>query len=315
VSASEQTVAVIIPAKDAADSLPRALESVSTQTYKSIIEVIVAAADDATAEAAAGATVVRNPSGATPVGLNLAFSASTAQVIVRCDAHVALPPGYVSRAVSTLSRTGAQNVGGMQVPVGETTWERVIAAAMSSRLGAGDARYRVGGEEGPAETVYLGAFPRRALEDAGGYDEAFSRTQDYELNHRLIASGGTVWFDPRLRVAYRPRGSLAGLATQYSRYGRAKARFQRKHSGSLRLRQVAPPVVTALLILSLAGGFWFRPLWAVPGSYAATLLAWSVFERCDLGAERLLKPLALATMHLSWGTGFLSYRMRAGSRR
>ena len=42
------TVSVIIPAKDAAEALPRALESIAAQTYQNIIEIIVAVADTAT---------------------------------------------------------------------------------------------------------------------------------------------------------------------------------------------------------------------------------------------------------------------------
>lgn len=46
------TVSVIIPARDAADVLPRALEAIAGQSYPNIVDVVVAAADDPTAEAA-----------------------------------------------------------------------------------------------------------------------------------------------------------------------------------------------------------------------------------------------------------------------
>ena len=49
---------------------------------------------------------------------------------------------------------------------------------------------------------------RDALARVGGFDEDFVRAQDWELNHRLRLAGETVWFDPSLRVTYRPRGSL-----------------------------------------------------------------------------------------------------------
>ncbi|MDX1469799.1 MAG: glycosyltransferase family 2 protein, partial [Acidimicrobiia bacterium] len=220
-TAWQPTVSVIIPARDAAETLPKTLRAINKQGYPDVVEVIVAAADAETARVAAeeGARVVDNPFATTPAGLNLAIRASSGEVVVRCDAHAVLPPDYVSRAVETMARTGAENVGGMQVPVGTTPWEKAIAAAMSSPLGAGDARYRIGGKEGPAETVYLGVFRRETLERLGGFDERFLRAQDYELNHRIIGSGGLVWFDPELRVEYRPRGSLGSLARQYFQYG------------------------------------------------------------------------------------------------
>ncbi|MDX1468049.1 MAG: glycosyltransferase family 2 protein [Acidimicrobiia bacterium] len=305
-TAWQPRVSVIIPAKDAAETLPKTLRAINKQGYPDIVEVIVAAADAATARVAAeeGARVVDNPSGTTPAGLNLAIRASSGEVIVRCDAHAVLPPDYVSRAVETIARTGAENVGGMQVPVGETAWEKAIAAAMSSPLGAGDARYRIGGEEGPTETVYLGVFRRKTLESLSGYDERFLRAQDYELNHRIIRSGGLVWFDPELRVEYRPRGSLGSLARQYFQYGQAKRLMWRAHPGSLKPRQWLPPLVVIALMASMPIALLAPWVLAIPAGYVAALLLY------DTPTDRnpLRTALALATMHFSWALGFLIRR-------
>ena len=53
------------------------------------------------------------------------------------------------------------------------------------------------GTAGPADTVYLGVFRREWLTRLGGYDDRFVRAQDWELNHRIRAAGGLVWFSPR----------------------------------------------------------------------------------------------------------------------
>ncbi len=295
---------MVIPARDAVASLPGALEAIRRQTYPGVVEVVIASADEATSEAGrtGDAVVVPNPSGETAAGLNLAIAASSGDVVVRCDVGARLPPDYIERAVATLERTGADNVGGMQVPVGTTLWERAIAAAMSSRWGAGDARYRVGGEEGPAETVYLGVFPRTTLQRLDGYDEEFIRTQDYELNHRILASGGSVWFDPELKVEYRPRGSLPTLARQYFEYGQAKRRFQRKHPGGLRLRQLAPPILVLGLAFTAIASFWWPPALLFWLFYVLDLIIVSV----PGPAPAIRTAFALATMHLAWGLGFLT---------
>ncbi|MGH3649662.1 MAG: glycosyltransferase family 2 protein [Acidimicrobiia bacterium] len=296
------TVSVIIPARAAAATLPRTLQSVDAQTYPKIVEVIVAAADDSSAEAAQGATVILNRTGLTPTGLNQAIEASIGEVIVRCDAQSLLPPDYIEQAVETLIRTGAANVGGMQVPVGTTQWERAIAEAMKSPLGSGDARYRIGGEAGPVETVYLGVFRRDALKRVGGFDEDFVRTQDYELNHRLIAVGEIVWFDPQLKATYQPRGSLRALARQYFDYGRAKRQFDQKHPGSLRWRQMAAPALVTILTITLVGSVWAPILLVVPAGYALMLLGAGA-----AGSGSFWRvALAIATMHLSWGSGFIT---------
>lgn len=291
---------MIIPAREAADTLPRAIDSVRSQDYRNIVDIVVAAADEATADSADGVTIVMNPKGTTPAGLNAAIEASSGDIVVRCDAQSVLPVGYVSRAVETLNRTGAAVVGGMQIPVGGTDWERSIAAAMSSPLGAGDARYRLGGDEGPVETVYLGVFRREILLEHGGYDESFVRTQDYELNHRIAASGGLVWFDPGLEVQYTPRGSLGGLWEQYFGYGQAKRMFGVKHPGSLRWRQLAPPILVIVLGLAMVTSVWLPIALVVPAGYIAAIL----ISGLVMGSVR--SSLALATMHIAWGSGFLT---------
>ncbi len=167
-------VSVIIPARDSEDSLAAALDSVLAQDYGGSIEVIVADGSDtpATAEMLRqrypAVRVVPNPEHTTPIGLNCALKVSTGEIIVRCDTHSALPPDYVRRAVATLARTGAANVGGRQYAVGTTMFERAVAMATTTFLGAGNARYRLGGQEGAVDTVYLGAFRREALETVGG---------------------------------------------------------------------------------------------------------------------------------------------------
>jgi hypothetical protein len=246
--------------------------------------------------------VVDNPTGLTPTGLNIGMATATGEVVVRCDAQARLPVGYVSRAIDTLLRTEATNVGGMQVPRGDGYWQSAIAAAMVSRLGSGGARYRVGGVEGPVETVYLGVYDKAKLLELGGFDERFFRTQDYELNHRINQMGGTVWFDPELAVEYRPRGSLAALSRQYFQYGASKRNFSRVHPGSLRLRQLASPSLVAVLAASvLAAPFWPITL-VVPPTYLFALIVGSV--SITLSRETLGIAAALATMHISWGAGF-----------
>jgi glycosyltransferase involved in cell wall biosynthesis len=299
---------VIIPAAKASASVGAAIDAVRNQDYPNIMSIVVATSDPETGEVATahGAAVVPNPSGRTPDALNLAVAAGQGEIVARVDAHSLIPDGYLTRAVETLLATGADNVGGMQVPIGEHGWARAIAAAMASPFGAGDAKHRIGGMAGPVETVYLGVFRRSTLERLGGFDETFDRNQDYELNHRIREGGGVVWFDPELRVTYRPRGSLGALAGQYFQYGQWKREFARRHPGSLRWRQLAPPALVVLLAGSILAGFWWAPIWAVPIAYLVALLLIGLAKLPRIGIAALGMPIALATMHLSWGLGFLT---------
>ena len=311
-----------------------ALESVLAQDYRGAVEVIVAdgsetaATRDLVRRRFPGVRIVDNPEGGIAAGLNRALAATRHAVVARCDARAVLPTGYLARAVAALERTGAVNVGGRQCPVGTTPFGRAVALVTSTPLGAGDARYRVGGAEGPVDTVFLGVFRRDALDTAGGWDETLERNEDYELNWRLRARGGTVWFDPALAVDYRPCESVAALGRQYYDYGRWKRVVLARHPRSVRLRQLAPPLLLAALAVSaalaatgaaIAGGglagvaapgtgtVLLGLAAAAPAGYGLLLLAGAAaIGLARRRPEAVLVPVAAAIIHLAWAAGFFA---------
>jgi succinoglycan biosynthesis protein ExoA len=312
---SPPAVSVVLPVLNEEDHLRSAVSSVLDQDYPGAIQVVLAIgpSKDRSAQVAAElaadprVVVVANPTGRTPNGLNLAVAASSHPIVARVDGHSVIPRDYLTRAVELLERTGADNVGGLMSARGVTDLEQAIATAMTSKLGVGNAPFHVGGSEGPADTVYLGVFRRTALDRVGGYDETFTRAQDWEMNYRIRSTGGLVWFSPELSVSYRPRSSRSALAKQYFHYGRWRRQVMRAHPGSINLRYLAPPIA----VLGVVAGLAAAPatLWALtlPAGYAVLVLGGSVVIGRDLPPRaRVLLPGVLASMHLCWGAGFLS---------
>jgi len=234
-------------------------------------------------------------------------------VVVRVDGHGLLAQGYIATAVRVLEETGAANVGGLMAAEGVTGFERAVARAMTSWFGVGGARFHTGGEAGPADTVYLGVFRREVLEQQRGYDPSFVRAQDWELNHRIRSAGGLVWFTPELSVTYRPRGSLRALARQYLDYGRWRRVVVRQKPGTLTLRYLAAPVATLAVVAGLVAGPFWLPALVLPLGYVAGVLAGTAATWSGLPwRSRLALPVVYATMHLSWGTGFVTSPRRLG---
>ncbi|RNL82331.1 glycosyltransferase family 2 protein [Halostreptopolyspora alba] len=309
-------VSVVMPILNEERHLAGAVRRVLAQDYPGEIQVVLAVGPsrDRTREVADAlaadddrVTVVDNPTGRTPSALNAAIAASTSSIVARVDGHAMMPDDYLRVAVETLEETGADNVGGIMAAEGETWWERAVAAAMTSKVGVGNARFHTGGEGGPADTVYLGVFRRSALDRVEGYDEAFLRAQDWEMNHRIRQSGGVVWFQPRMRVSYRPRRDVRALANQYFHYGRWRRVVARQHKGTMNLRYLAPPVAVLAILAGTVAGVLFWPALLVPASYVVAIVAASVPLGRGLGVRaRLAIPVALATMHMSWGVGFLT---------
>jgi glycosyltransferase involved in cell wall biosynthesis len=312
--------------RDEERHLRAAVDRILTQDYPAPVECVIAVGPsrdrtrdvaDAIAAADPRVVVVGNPTGRTAAGLNAAIAACSAYpVVVRVDGHALLPDGYIRRGVAVLQETGAANVGGVMAAEGETAFERAVARAMTSPLGVGNARFHNGGDPGPVDTVYLGVFRREALDAVGGYDERFTRAQDYEMNVRIRESGGIIWFTPDLHVTYRPRSSVRALARQYFEYGRWRWIVTRTHPRSLRPRYLAAPVaVVGLVAGTVAGAAGWRVGWLAPIGYAGLLVGGSAVAGRSLGRSALVRlPLALATMHLAWGTGFLLSMARRADR-
>ena len=323
-------VAVVMPVLNEENYLEAAVLAILSQDYAGPIQVVLALgpSTDRTNEVAARicagdsrVSSVPNPTGRTAEGLNAALAATKQEIVVRVDAHSELSNGYIRLAVETLQRTGADNVGGIMGARGVTKFEKAVAAAMTSPLGVGSASFHTGGNEGPAETVYLGVFKRSALERVGGYDPAFTRAQDWEMNYRIRTTGGTVWFNPDLFVTYRPRPNVFKLAKQYFEYGSWRHEVMRRHPDTRRtksaLRYFAPPLAVALIVIgkilgsiglvtgnALIWGYIF-PL----GYLALTLISsLTLVKRARSGA--LWLPIVLMTMQMSWGIGFLTSRRK-----
>jgi succinoglycan biosynthesis protein ExoA len=315
-------ISIVIPVLNEERHLREAVRQVLSQRYSGPIEVVLAIGPsrdrtqevaDAIAAEDPRVVVVPNPTGRTPNALNAAIGASRNGIIARVDGHAMLPEDYLQIAVETLAETGADNVGGVMAAEGVTPFEQAVARAMTSKIGVGGARFHTGGTAGPADTVYLGVFRREALERVGGYDEHFQRAQDWEMNHRIRETGGLVWFQPRMRVSYRPRPSVKALAKQYFHYGRWRRVVARTHEGTINLRYLAPPVAVLAMLAGLLVSPFFWPGLLIPGGYVAAILAGSAVTGSGLPTAALLRlPLVYVTMHMSWGWGFLTSPKKLG---
>jgi len=318
-------VSVILPILNEEKDLELAVRQILNQDYPGELEVVLAVgpSEDRTWEIAqhlseqdGRITVVENPTGATPAGLNVAIAAARHNILVRVDGHSVVPGDYVSKSVKVLRETQAANVGGMMMPRGTSPFSEAVARAMSSSLGIGAAAIHTGGEAGPSETVYLGVFQREPLEAIGGFDERFARAQDWELNYRLRKAGHTVWFDPELQVGYHPRRNIKALAKQFFRTGRWRRHVIRTYPETAGLRYLAPPVAAVGIVAGTTAGVvgafssgplqWLNLGWLAPIGYSALVLAGSIVSGRGLSASAKARlPVVIATMHMSWGTGFL----------
>jgi succinoglycan biosynthesis protein ExoA len=311
----KREISVILPVLNEEKYLEDAVRAILAQQYDGKLEVILAVAPsvDRTLEIAQQlhindprVVIVDNPTGRTAAGLNRAIATAQYSIIVRVDGHSNIPNNYCQLISEILEKTGAVNVGGVMAAEGQSLFQRAVARAMRSPLGVGASRFHTGGSAGEVDTVYLGAFRKEALLAVGGFDERFTRAQDWELNFRLRQAGGVVFFDPRLVVTYRPRSTIKALAKQYFEYGRWRRVVSRRHQGTINYRYLAPPFTVAATTISLLLGWLVSPYLLMPALvYALFILISSAIVGKSAG-EILCLPTILLTMHISWGLGFLT---------
>lgn len=324
------SISVVMPVLNESRHLAESVGEILAQHYLGELELIIALGpsrddtDHVARELAASdprVKLVRNPTGRTPAGLNVGLLAASHDIVARVDGHGVLLPGYLERAVCLLESTGAANVGGLMLAVGVTGFEQAVAKAYRSPVGLGGGTFHVGGIEGPADSVYLGVFRREVLQRLGGFNEHYHRAQDWELNHRIRQAGELVWFSPDLAVTYRPRSSWVELARQFFATGCWRREVIRQYPDTISARYLAPPVVVSAILVGAvvgvvglaAGASLLCAGWLAPLAYAGGVLAASAAEGRDLSwRARVWLPAVLATMHLSWGAGFLFGRRPGG---
>lgn len=268
--------------------------------------------------------LVDNPAAHIPVGLNAAIRASRFPTIVRVDAHSELAPGYAARALQTLARTGAANVGGVMHAEGRSPFQKAVARLYNSPVGLGGGAYHSGRTEGEAESAYLGVMRRHVLEEVGLFDESIRRGEDWELNLRIRQAGHRVWFDPELSVTYWPRESWVRLARQFRATGAWRGELVRRYGRSNGIRYFAPPALVLLVVLAvLLAALQVTGVLSGPASLVLSLLVYlplALYALLVVGValmpgggdlrQRLWTLAVLPTMHLSWGLGFLGGVLR-----
>jgi succinoglycan biosynthesis protein ExoA len=319
------SVSIITPCFNEQDTICKLLEAIYKQSYpRRELEVVIAdgmSTDHTRAEITAFSgthpdlhiNVVDNPRRIIPAGLNFALAEARGEIIIRLDGHSMPYPDYIEQTVSDLESGLGDNVGGVwEIHPGAETWlAKSIAAAASHPLGVGDAHYRYAEKAAEVDTVPFGGFKRELLALIGLFDEALLTNEDYEFNTRVRKSGHKVWLDPSIRSVYFSRPTLSSLAKQYARYGYWKWRMVRRYPDTLRWRQGLPPLFVLSIIAGASLAFFssfFRILFA--GEllvYVFTLLAAGVAAAIHQKKTYLIigLPLSIATMHFSWGAGFL----------
>lgn len=311
-------ISVIVPTFNEETHIAAVLEDMLGQEkLDADVEVLVAdgGSTDRTREiveryaARGNVRLIDNPKRRQVFGYNLAIRAARGSIVCIVHAHARFSRTYLADCLEARERTGAANVGGVVRHRGDGPVGEAIALAMSSPLGVGDSKYRHAKREQWCDSVMGTFIDRRLFDEVGYYNETNLINEDCEFNYRLRAAGYKVFVTPKIEATYWVRPSLPALVTQYARYGFYRRWTEVQHPGSVPWRVYAPPALLLGLVISailLLTGQW-RLAAIVPSLYLCFLSLgfYDGLRRSKRIAIALLEPIAIATMHLAFGFGWL----------
>ncbi len=254
--------------------------------------------------------LLNNKASVTPIALNAGIKAAQVDVYFILGAHAEIYPDFIQNSVEAFKideRIGC--TGGIIEQVNEDAASEIIATAMSSPFGVGNAHFRTGTKEGFVDTVAFGAYKKEVFEKVGYFDEELVRNQDDEFNFRVIKGGFKIYLSQKIRSKYYVRASYAKLYRQYFQYGYWKVFVNKKHGAVTSGRQLIPPLFVAGFILGVAGSL-FSPeinlLWGA--AMCLYVLSACLFAARMVGFNfrKIIKVAAtFFILHFSYGSGYL----------
>ncbi len=324
-------VSVLVPVRDEAAFVAKTARAITAQDFQGSIEFLMidGASRDGTRKILdelaledPRVRVLENPRGDLASALCIGLEAARGEFVAKMDAHTYFPPTYLQTGVDRLRRRDVNWVSGPPLPRGVGPWSRRVKLALGTRLGMGGSQKwpatfdadRQADERELDTGVFSGVLRRSVLQRLGGWDPDWPVNEDSELASRYLAAGERILSMWSMGAYYVPRGTLAGLARQYFRYGFYRAKTATRHPASMRRSHLAPPALIGVLAAGAVSGRRARRLAALAllgYSTALVITCISVVDEAE-HVDVAMLPAVLSTMHLSFGAGYLAGCLRFG---
>lgn len=315
-------VSALLVTRNEKDYIKMSLMSLINQTYpKSCYEIIIidGESNDGTLDEVKSIqaeycsddfsiSIIPNPKRILAAGWNLGIKAAKGEYVVRIDAHSVATEDFIAKSVETMMRVNAVCVGGKLISKSLNGDDDVVSKVLSSPFGVGNSSFRVSEQEGYADTAVYGLYKRSIFEEAGYFDEALVRNQDIEMHSRIKAAGGKFYFNPQIQCTYYTRNTVKKMMRQAYGNGYWNMVLLKRGSSALSLRHLVPFAFVLYLILSIIGGFFFKPFWYLAiGVVVFHLCMGFLFatKKSRKFADWMKMPVLFLLLHLSYGAGYL----------
>lgn len=311
---SSPAVSVVIPARNAAATLPACLEALRYQTGNPPAFEVVVVDDGSTDDTAgvAGAMGVRveriSHTGAA-AARNRGVEVTRGALLLFTDADCVPTPDWVARLTAPFADASVAGARGVY----RTRQRSLVARFVQLEY---EDKYRLLKPLQDIDFVdtYSAAYRRDVFLANGGFDPTFPFAEDQDFSFRLANRGYRLIFVPDAVVYHRHAESIRAYASKKFRIGFWKAKIVLTHPNKLARDTHTPPsqraqfalfYLTVLLCIPAAAGavsFW------LPGSVALALtattlpFAWRAARKDVLVG--LAAPLLLWARAAALGIGF-----------
>jgi GT2 family glycosyltransferase len=309
-------ISVIIPAFNAATTLPDCLTALKNQTIREAYEVIVVddGSTDGTAEHAQTANVqlIRCPQNrGAAAARNQGIQAARGDIICFTDADCVPQPDWLAELTRPLrQQPNLTAVKGIYA----TRQRQLVARFVQIEY---EDKYDLMARQPQIDFVdtYSAAYRHQALLEVGGFDEGIFYVEDQELSFRLAAKGCVMVFQPTAVVYHYHSHTLPRYARKKFWIGYWKARFIGRYPNRALKDSHTPQILKlqmglAALLLLLLVGVAFSPLfaWLFTASLLVFWLTTLPFCRKAWHKDRIVAlaaPLFLLIRALALGFGFI----------
>ncbi len=307
-------VSVIVPIRNEKAHLEITLRNLMEQDYPTDrfeILIVDGMSTDGTRELCAHFSktdsrirLIDNPKLFVAAAFNMGIRAARGDIVMIVGGHTHVAQNYITESVRVLNdHPEVVGTGGPVHSVARTTFGRAVAVAMAHPLGIGNATHRYPNFEGYAFGSAFPVFRKSLFDEVGYYDESFVRNQDDEFLLRLQMMGLKNYITPKIRSDYFVRETPTQLFRQFVQYGYWRVAVIQKLKRAASLRQFAPSIFVASLILAFVLNI--QAFLMLFGSYGLTLSLAALYHwRQSSFLTCCYLPIAISLMHFGYAFGF-----------
>ena len=319
---SNPLISVIIPTRNEAGIIEETLNCLLNQDFdrnKYEIIVVDGMSEDDTQNIVkkicindSRVRLLENQYRSTPFAMNIGLKEAKGEFITKSDAHTYYPSNYLSECFKNFKIENIiWAVGGVAYATSKknTLSSNAIALSLHSKLSSGKKGFRTKINKPILSDAAFGTmYSKKIFERIGTFNEKLKRSQDMEMNIRILNAGGKILLLP-LILKYYPKNTLSAFFKHNITDG-IWAILPLKYSHfKLRFRHFIPGIFIASILIAIILTYFNLIFLYILVLMLSIYLLILFIESIKIGLKNesiLLIPflfLAFLTRHFGYGIG------------